>query len=157
MLTHKEAKEIQRKREKKAIIGFFWSVLFIALGTFCLLQFTSIFEISSGFYLIPIVLFALSVKNTKIYLFLTAKEFRGKVVRLDLYPVKTGKVKGEHTYETRQGEALEAAIYVDNGKKTKLKEMLATPIVYQISVGTELSLLRFIDQPIIIEGKERTN
>lgn len=151
-MTLNEARTLQKQREKKAIIGFLCSILFIAAGTFCLLHFTNVFEISSGFYLIPIVLFALAIKNTKIYLLFTAKEFSGKVVRLDLYPVKTGKVKGEHTYETRQGEALEAAIYIDNGKRTKLIEMLATPITYQISVGSSLALLRFIDEPIIIDN-----
>ena len=150
-MTLNEAKKLQKEREKKAFIGFCLSILFIAFGTFMLVEFTPVFEISSGFYLIPIGLLALAVKNTKIYLFLTAREFRGKIVRLDLYPVKTGNIKGEHTYETRQGEALEAAIYIDNGKCTKLKEMYATPIVYSLSVGMSVALLRFIDQPIIIE------
>ena len=150
-MTLNEAKKLQKERERKSVIGFCLSILFIAFGTFMLLEFTPVFEISSGFYLIPIGLLALAVKNTKIYLFLTAREFSGKVVRLDVYPVKTGNIKGEHTYETRQGEALEVAIYIDNGKRTKLIEMLATPITYQIFVGSSLTLLRFIDQPIIIE------
>ena len=149
-MTLNEARTLQKQREKKAIIGFLCSILFIAIGTFCLLQFTNVFEISSGFYLIPIVLFALSIKNTKIYLLLTAREFVGSVVRLDVYPVKVGKVKGEHTYETRQWEALEVAIFVDNGKRTKLKETYSSPITAQIGIGTRVALLRFIDQPIII-------
>ena len=148
-MTLNEAKKLQKERERKAFIGFCLSILFIAFGTFMLVEFTPVFEISSGFYLIPIGLLALAVKNTKIYLFLTAREFRGKIVRLDLYPVKTGNIKGEHTYETRQGEALEVAIYIDNGKRTKLKEMYASPLTYGITVGTDITLLRFIDQPII--------
>ena len=150
-MTLTEARKIQKERERKSVIGFCLSILFIAFGTFMLFKFTPVFEISSGFYLIPIGLLALAVKNTKIYLFLTAREFSGKVVRLDVYPVKTGNIKGEHTYETRQGEALEVAIYIDNGKRTKLKEMYASPLTYGITVGTNLTLLRFIDQPIIIE------
>lgn len=154
MLTLNEAKKIQKERERKAILVFCISVALTALITFLLIKFTTLFSISSAFYLIPIGLLALTVKKTKVYLLLTAREFRGKVVRLDVYPVKTGNIKGEHTYETRQGEALEVAIYIDNGKRTKLKEMYASPLTYQISVGTELSLLRFIDQPIIIESKK---
>ncbi len=149
-MTLKEAQKIQKERERKAILVFCISVGLIGLVTFLLFNFTTVFSVSSAFYLIPIGLLALAVKKTKIHLFLTAKEFSGKVVRLDVYPVKTGNIKGEHTYETRQGEALEVAIYIDNGKTTKLKEMYASPLTYGITVGTTLSILRFIDQPIII-------
>lgn len=152
-MTLNEAKKIQKEREKRSIGWFILSVALTALITFLLFKFTTLFSISSAFYLIPIGLLALTVKKTKVYLFLTAKEFRGKVVRLDVYPVKTGNIKGEHTYETSQGEALEVAMYIDNGKTAKLKEMYASPLTYKISVGTELALLRFIDQPIIIEAK----
>lgn len=152
-MTLNEAKKLQKEREKRSIGWFILSVALNALITFLLFKFTTLFSISSAFYLIPIGLLALTVKKTKVYLFLTAKEFRGKVVRLDVYPVKTGNIKGEHTYETSQGEALEVAMYIDNGKTAKLKEMYASPLTYKISVGTELALLRFIDQPIIIEAK----
>lgn len=149
-MTLNEAKKLQKERERKAILVFCISVGLIGLVTLLLFKFTTVFEISTAFYLIPIGLLALTVKKTRIYLFLTAREFTGKVVRLDVYPVKTGHIKGEHTYETRQGEALEVAIYIDNGKRTKLKEMYAIPLTYGITVGTKLALLRFIDQPIII-------
>lgn len=150
-MTLNEAKKLQKERERKAIFVFCISVGLIGLVTLLLFKFTTLFSVSSAFYLIPIGSFALAVKKTKIHLFLTAKEFRGKVVRLDVYPVKTGNIKGEHVYETMQGEALEVAIYIDNGKRTKLKEMYASPLTYGITVGTEIALLRFIDQPIIIE------
>ncbi len=153
-MTLNEARKIQRDREQKAIILFVLSIGLVGLATYLLLEFTTIFSISSAFYLIPIGLLALAVKKTRIYLFLTPKEFKGKVVRLDVYPVKVGKVKGEHTYESSHGEALEVALYIDNGKTTKLKEMYSCQLTYKISVGTELSLLRFIDQPIIIEDKK---
>lgn len=150
-MTLNEAKKLQKERERKAILVFCISVGLIGLVTLLLFKFTTVFEISTAFYLIPIGSFTLAVKKTKIHLFLTAKEFRGKVVRLDVYPVKTGNIKGEHTYETSQGEALEVAIYIDNGKRTKLKEMYASPLTYGITVGTDIALLRFIDQPVIIE------
>ena len=152
-MTLIEAKKLQKERDKRSIVWFIVSVALTALITFLLFKFTTLFSISSAFYLVPIGLLALTVRKTKVYLFFTAREFRGKVVRLDVYPVKTGNIKGKHVYETMQGEALEVAMYIDNGKTAKLKEMYASPLTYKISVGTELSLLRFIDQPIIIETK----
>lgn len=151
MLTLKEARKIQKERESKALILF---VLFLGLTgliTFLLTTFTNVFSIHTAFYLIPIILVCFSIKKTKIYLFLRQKEFTGKVVRLDVYPVKVGKIKGEHTYESGQGETLEVSLIVDNGEKSRMIELYAGELTAKIAEGTKLSLLRFIDQPIIID------
>ena len=149
-MTLNEAKKLQKEREQKAVLLFVTSLGLVGLGTWLLMEFTNIFEISTVFTLIPFALIGFSVRKTKMYMFFTPREFKGKVIRMDVYPVKVGKVKGEHTYETSRGEALEVALYIDNGKTTKLKEMYASPLTNKINIGTELVLLRFIDQPIII-------
>jgi len=153
MLTLKEARKLQKERESKAIVGFVISIALIGLLTYVLLEFTTVFELSTAFYLIPIILFGFSVKKTKIYLFFTAREFTGKVIRLDVYPVKVGTMKGDDSYEYRMStsEALEVALIIDNGKKTRSLEILVSPVTAKIAEGTTLTLLRFIDTPIITE------
>lgn len=147
-MTIKEARKIQKEREQKAILLFVLSVGMVGLATYLLLEFTSVFEISTVFYLIPVVLFAPAVKKTRIYLFLTPREFSGKVVYINVYVVKSQRVKGERSYT--QHESLEAEIIIDNGEKSKTKILPASPFTNNIAEGTELALLRFIDQPILV-------
>lgn len=152
MLRLKEARKIQKERESKAITGFVISIALIGLLAYVLLEFTEIFELSSVFYLIPAVLFGFAVKKTRIYLFFTAREFTGKVIRMDVYNVKVGKMHGDDTYEYRMStrDALEVSLILDNGKKTKALELLASPVTAGIAEGTTLTVLRFIDTPIIV-------
>ena len=150
MLTLKEARKIQKERESKAILTFIVSIAFVLLATYILLEYTNAFEISTVFYLIPIGIFAFSVKKTRIYLFLTSKEFSGTVVYNNVYVVKSQRVKGERSY--MQHEGLEMEIIVENKDRSKRITIPASlPVASKISDGTKLSLLRFIDQPIIID------
>ena len=73
MLTLKEAKKLQKEREGKSVLFFLISFVLIGIVTFLLLEYTTLFELSSIFYLIPIGLLALAVKKTRIYLFLTPR------------------------------------------------------------------------------------
>ncbi len=151
MLTLKEARAMQKERETKAILSFIASILFIALGSFLLFYFTDILEISSIFYLIPIGLAALAVKQTKIYNFFAAKEFTGKVVRMDIYPVKVGKIRGERLYQQNWGEALEIYLIVDDGKRSKTATLYASKDTAPLSVGDTVAILRFVYFPVMIE------
>lgn len=151
MLTLKEARTIQKKRERKAIISFISSVLFILIGSFILFNFTEILTVSTIFYLIPIGLLGVAVKNTKIYKFFNSKEFTGKVLRMDVYPVKVGSIKGDDIYEQDWGEALEISIIVDNNGRSKSATLYASKDTARLSVGDTVTILRFIDTPIIIE------
>ena len=150
MLTPKEARKIQKERESKAIITFVISLALVLLATYILLEYTNAFEISTVFYLIPIGLFGFTVKKTQIYLFLTPKEFTGKVVYNNVYIVKSQRVKGERSYMQR--ESLEMEIIIENDEKSKRITIPASyPVAAHISDGVTVSLLRFIYQPIIIE------
>ncbi len=154
MLTLNEAREIQKAREKKAIISFTASILLIALGSFLLFYFTDLLELSTVFYLIPIGLFGFAVKKTEIYKLFSAKEFTGKVVRMDVYPVKVGTIKGDDTYEQDWGEALEVSIIVDDGKRSKTATLYAGKDTALLSVGDTVALLRFIYVPVMIVDYE---
>ncbi len=150
MLTLKEARKIQKERESKAIITFVFSLAFVLLATYILLEYTNAFEISTAFYLIPIGIFGFSIKKTQIYLFLTPKEFTGTVVYNNVYVVKSQRVKGERSY--MQHEGLEMEIIIENDEKSKRITIPASyPVASHISDGIKVSLLRFIYQPIIIE------
>ncbi len=153
MLTLKEARKIQKERENKAIFSFLFWFAFIGVASFLLFYLTDILNISTVFYLIPIILLGLAIKQTRIYLFLTQKEFVGRVVRVDVYPVKTGSIKGEHTYETRQGEQLEQEIFIEGTGLRTCRIPAYIKVAPMIGVGTEICLLRFIDQPILTELK----
>ncbi len=151
-MTLSEAKIKQKERERKAIISFSLSLLFIAIGSFLLFYFTEILTISSIFYLFPVALIALAVKKTRIYKFLEPKEFIGNVVRMDVYPVKVGKIHGDDTYEQTWGEALEVSLIVDNGRKTKSVAVYAAKETWYLAEGKKVAVLRFIYYPIIIEN-----
>ena len=151
MLTLKEAREIQKSREQKAIISFIASVVFISLGSFLLFYFTDILELSTIFYLIPIGMIGFAVKKTEIYKLFSAKEFTGKVVRMDVYPVKVGKIRGERLYQQNWGEALEIYLIVDDGKRSKTATLYAGKDTALLSVGDTVALLRFIYMPVMIE------
>ena len=150
MLTLKEARKLQKERENKAIFTFLFCFAFIGVGSFLLFYLTDILNISTVFYLIPIILLGLAIKKTRIYLFLTKKEFTGKVVRVDVYPVKTGSIRGEHTYEVRQGEQLEQEIFIEGDRLRTCKIPAYIKVAPMIGVGTEICLLRFIDEPILM-------
>lgn len=150
-MTLKEARRIQKERETKAILSFLASVAFIALGTFLLFFLTDVLALSSMFYLLPVALLALAVKKTKIYKLSEPKEFVGNIVRMDVYPVKVGKIKGDDTYEQTWGESLEVYIIVDNGKKSRSSAVLAGKGTRHLAEGKRVALMRFIYYPIIIE------
>ncbi len=153
MLTLNEARKLQKERESKAIGWFIASVVATLLITFVLMEYTTIFEINSVFYLIPAALIAIAVKKTEIYKLLTAKEFVGKVVYLNVYVTRDQRIKGRITYTTVDNLEVEMIIENDEGKSKSL-QIPSSPATYNIAEGTRLVLLRFVDTPIIIEEKK---
>ena len=152
MLTLKEARKLQKERESNAVLWFVFSLALVGIATYVLLEFTNVFEISTVFYLIPVALIAIAVKKTEIYKLLTAREFVGKVIYLNVYVVKSQRVRGERSYMTN--EALEVEMIIENDEgKSKSLQIPSSPATYNIAEGTELALLRFIDTPIILEKK----
>ncbi|MBO5768112.1 MAG: hypothetical protein J6R49_06230 [Clostridia bacterium] len=152
MLTIKEARKIQKSREVKAIGLFLASLVVTLLITFVLMEYTTIFEINSVFYLIPVSILALAVKKTEIYKFATTKEFVGKVVYLNVYVTRDQRIKGRITYTTVDSLEVEMIIENDEGKSKSL-QIPSSPATYNIAEGTRLALLRFVDTPIILEQK----
>ena len=152
MLTIKEARKIQKSREGKAIGLFLASLVITLLITFVLMEYTTIFEINSVFYLIPVSILALAVKKTEIYKFATTKEFVGKVIYLNVYVTRDQRIKGRITYTTVDSLEVEMIIENDEGKSKSL-QIPSSPATYNIAEGTRLALLRFVDTPIILEQK----
>jgi hypothetical protein len=148
-MTLKEARKIQKQREQKAVFIFLFSLAAAGIITYLLLEFTNIFELSSVFYLIPLTIIALAVKKSRVYLMLTAREFKGKVVYHNVYVVQDQRIKGKLSYTTVNGLEVEMIIENDHGSKTKI--LPAIPAISDISEGCTVTLLRFIDQPIIIK------
>ncbi|MBR6783383.1 MAG: hypothetical protein IKM32_01695 [Clostridia bacterium] len=152
MLTLKEARKIQKERESKAVIRFVFSLALVGIAFYALLEFTNVFEINNVFYLIPAALIAIAVKKTRIYLFLTAKEFVGTVTYMNVYMVSSQRVKGGRGYVTN--DRLEAEIIVQSeDRKSKSILLPAGPGDNLISEGMTLALLRFVETPIILEKK----
>lgn len=150
MLTLNEARKLQKEREGKAIGLFLAIVIASLLLTYILMEYTTIFELSSVFYLIPAVLIGFAVKKTQVYRLLTQKEFVGKVVYMNVYEVREQRVKGEKSYMMVHGLEAEIIIESESGKSKSL-QLPAGPGDNLISEGMTLALLRFIDQPIIIK------
>lgn len=152
MLTLKEARKIQKERESRAVLRFVFSLALVGLATFLLMEFTTVFEINNVFYLIPAALIAFAIKKTKIYMFFTAREFTGNVTYLNVYIVKAQRVKGGRGYVTN--DHLEVEIIIENGERSKMIQIPASPVTNSITVGTKLAVLRFIDDPIILEQEQ---
>ena len=152
MLTLKEARKLQKQREGKAVGLFLASLIVTLLITFVLMEYTSVFEINSVFYLIPVAFVAIAVKKTEIYKLLTAREFVGKVVYLNVYVTRDQRIKGRITYTTVDSLEVEMIIENDEGKSKSL-QIPSSPATYNIAEGTRLALLRFVDTPIILEQK----
>ena len=152
MLTLKEARKLQKSREGKAVGLFLASLVVTLLITFVLMEYTSVFEINSVFYLIPATILAIAVKKTEIYKLLTAREFVGKVVYLNVYVTRDQRIKGRITYTTVDSLEVEMIIENDEGKSKSL-QIPSSPATYNIAEGTRLALLRFVDTPIILEQK----
>lgn len=149
MLTLKEARKTQKEREGKALAWFIASLVGTLLITYLLIEFTSLFETHSIFYLVPVLILGFAVKKTEIYKFASAKEFVGKVIYLNVYTVKEQRVKGERSYMMNYGLEVEMIVQSEDGRSKSL-QIPAGPITNNIAEGTSLAILRFIDVPIII-------
>ena len=150
MLTLKEARQRQKDLESRSLIIFVLSLALVLLTVYFLLEYTTLFELSTAFYLIPIGLLAFAVKKTRIYLFLTPKEFSGRVVYLNVYEVRAQRIKGERSYMTHHHLEVDLIIESSDGKSKSL-QLPASPLTNHIAEGTELTLLRFIDEPILTQ------
>lgn len=85
MLTLDEARKIQAKREKSAIIRFAaWLVVIIAVTITVYLLF-DYFQKYIVLYLVPAVCVFLNIRKSKIYFFLFPKEYSGNIKYCKLY------------------------------------------------------------------------
>ena len=153
MLTLKKARRIQRAEESKIIIKFLVFAVIIGIGSFVLFRYTNLLSVNSVFYLIPIALLLLAGKYTEIFKFFSKREFIGTVVKIDIYPVTESRVKGSRTYDNGRYSYLEAEILVRNEKGQIYSRILPNgDITSRLSEGDNVAFLRFIDEPVVING-----
>lgn len=151
MMTLKEARRIQREREQKVILQFLVLCAVVAVASVLTFAYTNIIEISNIFYLLPFAAMVGVVRITEISKLFAPKEFIGNVENIDIYTVKSQRVKGERSYI--QNEGLEAEILLRNKSgRTMIKVLPNGDITSRLCLGDEIAFLRFIDEPVVIKG-----
>lgn len=153
MLQLKEAREIQRKREKKAGMRFavcFCFSLLVLLGSFFCARFCTGMFLFEGGIAVSVLFLLWQARRTKIYLFFSPKEYAATVQH---YEVRTEPVKeslshlvGE-TYRTHD-ETVGEMVVTDQKGRVKTKRFLYSPAYDKIGIGDTVILLRFIDRPV---------
>ncbi len=154
MLSIDEAKKIQKERSKKALARFALFALFDAFAA--ALSYSLLKEKADmkAFWLIAfavLLALALQIKYSKIYLFMTPKEFTGTV---RYYRVLSETVKDNlshlpgDTYKTH--ECLYGEMIVENpAGRSRTKKFVYTEEYNKIDIGSIVTILRFIDRPVI--------
>ncbi len=160
-MTLEEARKLQKKAETKSIVSFL--VCFTVIGLLAALMFSyaTVLERSAFYWILPIAALAISVKTTKIHLFLSRKEFIGRVVHVHIYSLRERQRKGFNygtgQSSTRRKSEAEIIVESEDGHSVMLT-VKHQDTVAKLSDGDKLAILRFIEAPIIIEdlGKERS-
>ena len=161
MMTLKDARALQKRNETKAIISFLIAFTAIGLLTAYMFSFTKILEHSSFYWLLPILAMMITVRTTKIYRFLSKKEFVGRVVHVHIYSLRERSRKGlgygTGANSRRRRQEAEIIVQSDDGGSVMLT-VKHQDTVAKLSDGDKLAILRFVDTPVIIEdlGKERS-
>jgi len=152
-MTLQEAKLLQRERERKIIIKFLALSIVVCSVSFLVLYFSKLLERTPIFYFVPLLFILVIAKYTGITKLMGKREIAGEVVKINIYPVKTGKIKGEHMYESSRGDGLEAEIIIktDNGD-TKLRVFPNGDTTSRLCIGDRIAFLRNIGEPIVIKG-----
>lgn len=154
MLTLAEARKVQRERSEKAITKFGVFVLLDALAillAFLLSRGGSDMRTSGAIIAAALLALAYQIKITEVYLFFTPREFTGTV---EFYDVQVENVRDNLSnlpgdrykmYDVAYGEM----IVKDSSGRSKRKKFLYTEEYTKIDVGTTVTILRFIDRPVI--------
>ena len=154
MLTLEKAREIQGKRCKASLLMFGGFVLLSAVSWGVLFFFTDYLNQYRSLYVAFPVLWLIGAKVSRVHILLCRKEFTGKVVDSNI-KMTTARRYGTSnqpgtTYAASEIPVLEITVENDVGKRV-CKE---TPYQWawgEYKPGQEVALLRFIDQPILLQ------
>ena len=132
---------LQKKNEKKALFSFLLYQLCLVLLTVYLFFFTSFFD-RAALRLLPLALFLLGIPLTKIHLFLRPREFRGKVIYLNV-GIELRKKIG-FTYLADKVKVM--LLVTENHKGKRISVTVPYRKDYaQRKAGDTVTLFRFLD------------
>jgi len=154
VLSIDEARRIQKERSEKALKRFVLLLLLdgLAIISAVLLSRNSADIRTAGAIILgALVALIYQIKSTRVYLFLTPKEFTGTV---QYYDVKIEVVKDNLSHLPGDKYKTHDAVYgemivKDSGGRSKSKKFLYTEEYTKIDVGSTATILRFIDRPVI--------
>lgn len=149
MLTLDEARKLQAKYQRNAVLKFTVSLTAILTAMLLIFKFTDYLAKYSVLYAVFAVLFLLAVKYSKIYVLLQHKEFVGTVEysNINLEPVKKyASHQPGVSYTTDEVPVLDLIAVNDKGRK--LRKTVAYNWAWgEYKAGCKVTILRFIDQP----------
>ncbi len=152
MLSLQEARDLQAKVQKQILTRFTTYFLMISVAVFLLYRF--VISEYSAVIAFGIVMLFLSVKSTKIHLFLRRKEFVGTVAYSNIVvePVKRyASHQAGATYASYDVAMLEL-IVADEGGKSLHVNVGYNGAWGEYKIGDKVAVLRFVDQPIRVES-----
>lgn len=152
MLSLDEARKLQAKYQKSAVLKFSVFTVIILAALFLTLNFTDYLTQYASLYAVFAVLLLLAVKFSKIYVLFQHKEFVGTVQysNLKMEPVKKyNSHQAGTTYQTNDVPMLDLIVLDDKGKKLRKTVEYQWGWACQFPAGSRVAILRFIDQPIV--------
>ncbi|MBR5278151.1 MAG: hypothetical protein IKU23_02680 [Clostridia bacterium] len=154
MKTIAEALQYNTKQERKILIKFILLSFLLSTVAVLTLFFADVPKKELLCWIAPLVLVAVLAKYTGATVFFTKRKVEGEVIKINIYPIRAGKVKGVHTYESSRGDGLEAEIIIktDNGD-TVLRVFPNGDTTTRLCIGDRVAFFRCIGQPVVIRGQ----
>jgi len=149
MLILDEARKLQAKYQRNAILKFSVISILILTVMFMLIEFTDYLTRYRALYAVFIVLFFVTVKYSKVYVLLQHKEFVGTVEysNINMEPVKRyASHQPGANYTSDDVPVLDLIVVNNKGKKLR-KTIEYNWMWGENNVGCKVTILRFIDQP----------
>lgn len=154
MLSIEEARARQRRAEKRTIIVFLVSLVVAAAATAALFTLTGWLSKSFVFWLIPAALTLLIVYKSNIGTFLQPKEFRGEISDIYVFCSRDQVVKGAawgHGPNVTKAYLASRFTIADKQKGKSIERSYRNnEVISNLSIGDELVILRFVDEPVIL-------
>jgi len=156
MLTLEQARKIQKKSEIKTLLIFIVPTLIIAIVSYLVFSNIEINEDAAKYYtlyyLVPFVLWGLVIAKSGITKFFLPKEFEGEVLKIEIYRAEERKTKSGG-FDALQDKSMEAELMVKGkNEKTILRIFPNGDTTSRLREGDRVTLLRFVDEPIVIKG-----
>ncbi len=153
-MTLEEARQFQKKEEKRILIKFLVCVVVCAIFFFLSFYFSNLLDITNAFLAFPIVALIFIISYFDIFTFFTPKEFKGKIISIYTFSTRKKIVKGagwgNGPNVTKSFLASEIIVKNEKGK-TMIKTFRNGDIVSKLKEGDEIIILRFVDQQPFID------